>query len=81
MLLQSSPGLYVRITNIKICWFRLIMLLSELKAGADYSLKMIFILISYLCVFVLLIGDTLTPVNCSTVTSCLVRLLLMCYKG
>ena len=75
MLLQSSASLCI--TNIKICWFRLIMLLPELKAGADYSLKMIFII----CVFVLLIGDTLTPVNCSTVVSCLVRLLLMCYKG
>ena len=72
---------HVYLSNIKIYWFRLIMLLPELKAGADYSLKMIFILIYYLCVFVLLIGDTLTPVNCSTVISCLVRLLLMCYKG
>ena len=32
---------HVYLTNIKICWFRLIMLLPELKAGADYSLKMI----------------------------------------
>ena len=36
--------LHMCITNIKICWFRLIMLSPELKAGADYSLKMILIL-------------------------------------
>ena len=79
--LKISTWVYMCITNTKLCWFHLIMLLPELKAGAGYSMKMIFILIYYLCVFVLLIGDTLIPVNCSTVTSCLVRLPLMCYKG